>query len=582
MKRMVLATALVVPACAPEKPHAPPPDLIFVNARVVTMDAEDTIAEAVAVSGNRISAVGTTAEIQRLAGPDTETLDLGGRTLTPGLIDTHNHFAWAALSEAGPLDIEYPAVESIEDIREQVRRVADDQESGEWILGWRWDAAKLAERRDMTAADLDGVSPNNPVWLGHTSGHYGVANSQAMRIAGVDRSTPDPDGGVIARDDDGDPTGIFTDQAMSLITKAIPPSTDADLIRAITEQVVFLNAEGITTIKDPEIYQRQWDAYKAVEANGDLTVRVFTLWRVPDTMSEARELLQRIAPMTHPASRDDGEQVVSGGVKIYIDGSGTVRTAWMYEDWNKNYTELDAGNTGLTYLEPDLLFDQIRLFHDAGIHIGTHAIGDRAIDFTIDAYDRVLTDKPTAGLRHSIIHCNLPTEHAMDLMVKLQGQFDAGYPEVQPAFLWWIGDAYVANFGRERSLRVLPLRTFQNRGIQWAGSSDFDVSPYAPRLAFWAASARETMLGTYGRNPWGTDEAISVHETLRAYTATAARQVFLEASVGTIEVGKLADLVAWDRDLYSIPTAELKEAKPRLTLMNGEVVFRQVETTKEP
>jgi predicted amidohydrolase YtcJ len=162
----------------------------------------------------------------------------------------------------------------------------------------------------------------------------------------------------------------------------------------------------------------------------------------------------------------------------------------------------------------------------------------------------------------------------MDLMVKLQRDYDAAYPEVQPAFLWWIGDVYAGNFGAERSLKVLPLRTFQERGIKWAGSSDFDVSPYAPRYALWAASVREAMLGTYGKNPWGTDESISVHDTLRAYTINAARQVFLEEEVGSVEAGKLADIVVWDRDLYSIPVTELKEVKPVLTLMNGEVVYR--------
>jgi predicted amidohydrolase YtcJ len=345
-----------------------------------------------------------------------------------------------------------------------------------------------------------------------------------------------------------------------------------DFVRAVSERVGFLNAEGITTIKDPEIDQRHWDAYKTINENGDLTVRVFALWRVPDTMAEARELLQHIGPILNPGG--DAVDLISGGVKIYIDGSGTARTAWMYDDWNENFTDVDEGNKGLTYLETDLLLAQIRLFHDAGVHIGTHAIGDRAIDFTLDSYDRVLTDKPTAGLRHSIIHCNLPTAHAMDLMVKLQRDYDAAYPEVQPAFLWWIGDVYAGNFGAERSPQVLPLRTFQERGIKWAGSSDFDVSPYAPRYALWAASAREAMLGTYGENPWGTDESISVHDTLRAYTINAARQVFLEQKVGSIEEGKLADIVVWDRDLYSIPVSELKEVKPVLTLMNGEVVYR--------
>ena len=569
---LVAALVLTLSACGQQQADKMPPDLILFNAHVATMDAADSIAQAVAVSGNSITAVGAAAAILEFAGPQTELIDVGGNTITPGFIDTHNHFAWGALDESSPLNIEYPAVTSIQDIREQVRLAAARLGEGEWVVGSRWDAGKLLERRDMSAADLDGVSPDNPVWLLHTSAHYGVANSRALELAGIDAGTPDPDGGVIVRDDNGNPTGILTDQAMALVADITPPVSAEDFVSAVSERVGFLSAEGITTIKDPEIDQRHWDAYKTISENGNLSVRVFVLWRVPDTMTEARELLLRITPIMNPGG--DATDLISGGVKIYIDGSGTARTAWMYDDWNESFTDVDEGNKGLTYLETDLLLAQIRLFHDAGVHIGTHAIGDRAIDFTLDSYDRVLADNPTPGLRHSIIHSNLPTAHAMDLMVKLQRDYDAAYPEIQPAFLWWIGDAYAGNFGSERSLQVLPLRTFQERGIKWAGSSDFNVSPYAPRYALWAASAREAMLGTYGDNPWGTDESISVHDTLRAYTIVAARQVFLEDKVGSIEKGKLADIVVWDRDLYSIPVEELKEVKPVLTLMNGEVVYR--------
>lgn len=550
------------------------PDLVLVNARVVTMDAADTIAEAVAVSGNTITAIGSSADLRTLAGPQTEIVDMGGNSVTPGIIDTHNHFAWSVSANLAQLDIEYPAVAGIGDIREQLRQAVGEEQAGAWITGYRWDAAKLVEQRDIVAADLDDLSPDNPVWLGHSSAHYGVANARAMALAGIDADTVDPDGGVIVRGEDGMPTGILIDQAQDLVFAVMPESTTEDFVEAVTQYVGDLSAEGITTIKDPEINALHWDAYNRVRDNGDLTTRVFALWRVPDTMAGAEALLRRIRPFTHPQGEDGSEQVISGGVKIYIDGSGTARSAWMYDDWSLDYTGTDEGNTGLTYLDPELLFGQVRLFHDAGIHIGTHAIGDRAIDFTLDAYDRVLADKPQQGLRHSIIHCNLPTEHALDLMVKLQREYDAGYPEVQPAFLWWIGDAYAANFGEDRSLRVLPLRTFEARGIRWAGSSDFDVSPYAPRHAFWAASARETMLGTYGRNPWGRDESVAIHDTLRAYTATAARQVFLEDRIGTLEVGKLADITAWDRDLHAIPVDELREVRAILTVMNGDIVYR--------
>ena len=573
---LMAAIVLAGPGCSrSESPVVTDPDIIIFNAKVVTMDAKDSVAGALAITGDTITAVGGSAEIRRLAGPATELIDARGNSVTPGIIDTHNHFAWSVSSNLAQLDLEFPAVSNILDVRRQLERAVAEAEAGEWIFGWRWDAQKLEEQRDIVAADLDDLSPDNPVWLGHTSGHYGVANSRALQIAGIGAGTPDPDGGVIVRDKDGNPTGVLTDQAMDLIDRVRPDATTEDYIEAVTRFAGDLSAEGITTIKDPEINQLHWDAYQAVEASGELPVRVFALWRAPDTMAGARELLERIAPLTDPRAQDGDRLVVSGGVKIYIDGSGTARTAWMYEDWNEEFTGTDEGNRGLTYLEPTVLFDQIRLFHDAGIHIGTHAIGDRAIDFTMDAYDHVLADKPTPSMRHSIIHCNLPTAHAMDLMVKLQREYDAGYPEVQPAFLWWIGDVYVANFGPERSRRVLPLRTFEDRGIRWAGSSDFDVSPYALRHALWGATTREPMLGTWGEEPWGTAERISVHETLRAYTVTASRQVFLEDRIGTIEAGKLADVVTWDRDLYAVPVGELHEVRAAMTIMNGSVVFRE-------
>jgi len=567
----VLALAMLG-ACSPPASDVPGPDMILTNGKIITMADGDLMAEAVAVQGDRIVAVGAATEIQQLAGSATQVIDLDGRAVTPGFIDVHNHFAWGALGEVSGLNLAYPNVSSIQDIVSSVESEVAQAEPGEWVVGGNWDAGKLAEGRDMTAADLDPVSENNPVWLLHTSAHYGVANSAALKMANVTSDSRDPDGGVIERDDIGRPTGILADQAMALISAVTPGTTVDDFDEAITREVGSLNAVGITTIKDPEIDQRHWDAYNRVQSRGDLTVRVFTLWGRPNSMEEAEELLEHIAPFTDPVNDTGDDHVMSGGVKIYIDGSGTARTAWMHDDWNINYSEYDDGNIGLTYLEPEVLMQQIRLFHNAGIHMGIHSIGDRAIDFTMDAYDTVLKENPISGLRHSIIHSNLPTEHALDLMVRLQTEFDTGYPEIQPAFLWWIGDAYAGNFGPERSKRVLPMKTFLERGIRWGGSSDYDVSPYAPGYALWAAAERETMNGTHGSNPWGKDESIGVLDSIRAYTRWSARQVFLEDKIGSIEVGKYADIVVWDRDPLTVPTGELKELKAVLTLMNGNAV----------
>ena len=573
----VLLCLLALSACGEKASDPNDPDLLLVNGRIITMDDDDSIVEAVSIRGNKIVALGQTSKVKKFAGPDTQIIDLGSLTVTPGLIDVHNHFAWGAFDEYFSLNLSYPGVTSIEDVLARIEDAVEVHSPGEWIIGAEWDAGKLAERRDISASDLDKVSPDNPVWLLHTSAHYGVANSQALAIADITDATIDPDGGVIARDSTGRPTGILADQAMNLIGEVTPAVTAEQFDEATTHLIGQLNAEGITTIKDPEIDQRHWDAYKQIRSRGDLKVRVFVLWGRPDTIDDARELLKRISPITDPQRGSSDDQLISGGVKIYIDGSGTARTAWVYDEWNRNLSETDEGNFGITYAEPDVLFEQIRLFHKAGIHLGVHAIGDRAIDFTMDAYDRVLQETPSYGLRHSIIHCNIPTDRAMDLMFKLQNSYDAGYPEVQPAFLWWIGDAYAANFGTGRNPRVLPLKTFLNRGIKWAASSDYNVSPFAPRYGLWASVARQTLLGTHGYHPWGTTESITVHDALKSYTSWAARQVFLEDKIGTIEAGKYADLVVWDRDPYAVPTEELKDMKALLTVMNGEIVHRATE-----
>jgi predicted amidohydrolase YtcJ len=267
--------------------------------------------------------------------------------------------------------------------------------------------------------------------------------------------------------------------------------------------------------------------------------------------------------------------VISGGIKLYIDGSGGARTAWLHDDWNKNLVEVDRGNRGYPAFSPDTLRALVKAYHDAGFHVSVHSIGDRGIDWTMDSYAAALAANPQPGRRHGIIHANIPTDHALDLMADLQHRLDAGYPEPSATFMWWIGDTYAGNFGKVRNARLNPFRTFEKRGIIWAGSSDFPVTPFAARYGLWASVARETMLGVYGKNAFGTDESVDVHTALKSFTIWPAHQMFLEKKVGSIEVGKYADLAVWDRDPYTVPTAELKDMRCMMTLFNGKVVFRR-------
>jgi len=428
--------------------------------------------------------------------------------------------------------------------------------------------------RYVYASDLDAVSPSNPVWLTHTTGHYGVANSYAMKLAHLTAETKDPPAGTIDRDEQGKPTGVLKESAMDLVTHLIPPVTPEQERNAVLHMTEEFYKEGMTALKDPDITQVEWDAYEQLLEKGKLGVRVFVLWGGGTTLESARKTMSLVAAHPKPPHSLGDSKLLSGGVKLYMDGSGGARTAWVYNDWHKKATEIDTGNRGYPAIEPETYRQMVRLFHQAGVHVGTHAVGDRAIDWVVDTYAQVLRETPARGLRHSIIHSNIPTDHALETMVNLQRQYDAGYPEAQAPFLWWIGDIYAASFGAERDARLIPLKTFLKRGIRWGGGSDFPVTPFPARYGLWASMARETLKGVYGAHPFGMAEAVDARTALRSYTAWAARQLFLEDKIGSIETGKLADIAVWDRDIYSVPASEIKLMKCEMTIFDGRVVYQ--------
>jgi predicted amidohydrolase YtcJ len=551
--------------------RASPAQLVLIHGTILTVDPADSTAEALAIRDGKIAAIGTSEEVLRLAGPATRRIDLNGRTATPGLIDSHAHIAEGGLDEVYNVRLGDAA-----SVSEAVRRVAAAVallKPGEWLQGAGWDEGKLAERRYLTAADLDAVSPDNPVWLEHTTGHYGVANSVALRLAHITAQTLDPPAGTIDRGAAGVPTGVLKEAAMTPVVSMIPPPTPEQRRAGILKSIDLLHREGMTAVKDPAIDRPVWDAYRALLSEGKLTERICVLWYAGTTLESARAALAQITAQPRPPQSLGDGRLLSCGAKIFMDGSGGARTAWLYQPWNKDFTGIDAGNSGYPTVDPAVYREQVRLFHDAGVHVGTHAIGDRAIDWVVDTYAQVLAETPTPSLRHSIIHANIPSDHALETMAMLQRKYDAGYPEVQAPFMWWIGDTYAGNFGRERALRLVPLKTFLDRGIRWGGGSDYPVTPLAARYGLWASVERETLKGTYGAHPFGTAEAVDIRTALRSYTVWAARQLFLENQTGSLEVGKDADIAIWDKNPYQVPARELRNLRCRITIMNGEVVY---------
>jgi len=565
--------------CAIVTAQTPTADLVLIHGHVLTVDAKDSVAQAIAIRQGVIVKVGSDAEVMNFAGhsPSLRVIDLHGRTATPGLIDTHAHIATGgvdelygvALSDAG----------SVAEIVARVKAKIANLKPGDWVTGAGWDEGKLAEKRYVTAADLDAVAPDNPVWLTHTTGHYGVANSLALKMAHITAATADPPAGTIDRDAGGAPTGVLKEaSAMKFLTRLIPATTPEQMRQGILHIQKVLLSEGMTAVKDPDIFRIQWDAYKSLLQEGKIKERICVLWDAGTTMESAHKALDEINSVPRLPASLGADRLLSCGVKIYMDGSGGARTGWVYDGWMRNGQTVDVTssgepNRGYPLTDPTVYQQMVRLFHQNGVPVGTHAVGDRGMDWVVDTYAMVEKEHPQPGVRHSIIHANLPTPHALEAIGELQKKYDAGYPEMQPGFLWWIGDIYAGNYGPKRNASLEPFKTLLSRGILWSGGSDYSVTPLPARYGLWASIARQTAKGTYGPAPFGMAEAVDIHAALRSYTAWGARQMFLEKKIGTLEVGKQADIAVWDRDLYSVPTEQIKDMKCLVTLIDGEVVY---------
>lgn len=529
--KLLVLIPLLAPVLAEQSPRA---DLVLIHGHILTVDAKDSVAQALAVRNGAIVKVGTDAEVLDFAGNNSTTriIDLHGYTATPGLIDTHAHIADGGVDEV--YGVKLSDANSVTEIVARVKAQVARVKPGDWITGAGWDEGKLTEHRYVTAADLDAVTPQNPVWLMHTTGHYGVANSLALKLAHITTETVDPSAGTIDRDPHGNPTGVLKEHsAMEPVARLVPSITLEQMRQGILHIQQVLHSEGITAVKDPDISQLHWDAYKSLLDDGRLKERLCVLWHAGRSMDSARQALAQFNSFPRLPATLGNDRLLSCGVKIYMDGSGGARTGWVYDDWLRDAKTPDvmssgAPNRGYPQTDPAVYREMVRLFHQNGVPVGTHAVGDRAMDWIVDTYALVEQENPRPGLRHSIIHANLPTAHALEVMATLQKKYEAGYPEMQPEFLWWIGDIYAASYGPERGQRLEPLRTLKSRGILWSGGSDYPVTPVAARYGLWSSSARETVKGTFGVHPFGMAEGVDIRTALRSYTAWGSRQMFLE------------------------------------------------------
>ncbi|MFQ6076158.1 MAG: amidohydrolase, partial [Candidatus Bathyarchaeia archaeon] len=315
-------------------------DLVLTNGKVITVDAGDSIAEAVAVGSGRIVKVGSNRDVEKLVVGKTKVIDLKGRAVTPGMIDVHAHFAISGTNEVYMVDLRYPRAKSISEALKLVEARVKETPRGRWVQGRGWDEALFDERRYITRWDLDPVSPENPVILHHTSGHYISVNTYALKLAGVTKDTPQPAGGTIVKNPKSrEPIGVFIEPpAMDLVRKEVPAWTVEKIEAGIKRAQELFLSEGVTTVKDPGVDDTAVQAYRNLRERGELAMRVYMLYRA-DSLKQTKEAVRRL-------NRGGDDSLRLGGLKFFLDGSGMGRTAWMYEDWNKNFTERDEGNRG--------------------------------------------------------------------------------------------------------------------------------------------------------------------------------------------------------------------------------------------
>lgn len=535
-------------------------DTVYRNGYIIPVDEDDSVVEALAVKYGSVAYVGSNGGVESYIGEGTEVVDLEGRCVTPGLISTHEHFLRYGLNALFGIDLWYPNVKSIDDIVKAVEKKVAETPKGDWVFGYGWDENLLEEKRFPNRWDLDKVSPDNPVYLGRVY-QMVAANSLAIELAGVNKDTPDPEYGKIFKDVNGEPTGVFhtilpsANPFVDMMPKITTERKEEAIIRACHDY----NSEGMTLIVDATVGAVEPDdlvAYRNVHMRDELTARIYALYGFVRTVEQAKETIKN-----HTTHGDDMFKL--GGIKLSLDGGVVPRSGFFYDP----YVD-DPDNYGRTKWEKDDLMEAVRLLHDAGFQTCTHTIGDRAIDWVLDCIENAQTLNPRPDPRHQIIHIYYPTPEAIDRVRDLGIMVN-----VQSTFIHFEGDIYVKNLGEGRGECVKPLKTFIEKGIPVGNSQDYPSGPMPARIGLWAAVTRETFSGQV----ICPEERLTVQEALRTYTIMPAKHVFMEDKIGSLEPGKYADMVIWDKNLYTCPTDDLKELKVLKTILNGKIVYERKE-----
>jgi len=535
-------------------------DTIFKNGNILTMEETGAEAEAVAIQFGRIYRVGKTAEIEKLAGPETKIIDLKGGTVLPGFIDAHNHFClYALLTDQADCRPAAGCVRA-EDVIEALRAKAEKTSPGKWVMGWGYAPYLLQDKKDLTREDLDRATGNHPIFLVHVSVHGAVVNTPALKALGYGKETPDPPGGKIHRDANGNPTGILSESAFmgplffqtpSIYTKMMAEYDREGRAEMMRRCAAHYNRLGLVGAHDPFVDALTLRTYQEVAETGNFPFRL-----------SAYILNQWADPLVAAGiNRGFGSDFLKiGAIKIFLDGGMSSRTAAVFDPY-----VTPGGGTGILNYEQEGITREIEKFDRAGYQVSVHAQGDRALEILLKAFEQVM--EKGNPLRHHIVHAGNLTPSQIDQVQDL-GLYIAS----QANFFSLLGDGFIEAFGPARSQELYRFRTLLERKIKLALSSDCPVADPDPLVGLRDAVCRKTAAG----REIGSSERITVEQALALYTREAAYFSFEEKERGTLTEGKMADLAVLDRDPRKVPPEEIPGCRLKMTVVGGRIVYEDL------
>jgi predicted amidohydrolase YtcJ len=527
--------------------------LIITNAAVYTVDKQHPTAEAVAVIGDRVVAVGSSTEIDLWRGPETKVIDVGRKLVLPGFNDAHLHF----MQGGAQLDqVQLTDAASPQDFTKRIAAQVKKTPKGEWILGGRWDETKWPKQELPTKELVDAVTGATPIFVERYDGHEALANSAAMKLAGVDAKTADVPGGVIVRDASGNPTGVFKDAAQELIYKTVPPMSHEQRIRVARRALQYAASLGVTSAQHMNPEFADVAAYSQLAENGELTTRIYAAPMETDWRDQAKVGIRHAWGSSY---------LRLGAVKGYADGSLGSRTAYMFEPFAD-----DPGNTGLLSDEmhpPSAMRERLMGADAAGLQIRVHAIGDRAISMMLDIFSDIEKEHGYHDQRFAIEHAQHMAQKDFERFAKLHV-----IASMQPYHAIDDGRWAEKRLGHDRARYSYAWRTFLDHGVTLAFGTDWPVAPLDPIVGLYAAVTRATL---DGKNPggWIPEEKITLPEAVEAYTMGSAFTEFQEREKGSITPGKLADMVILSDNIFDLKPEAIRNVKVQTTIVGGKIVY---------